>query len=46
MSQHDNRQQEYAYDEAEADANSKADTLAMLGFVLVIVAMAVYYVSR
>lgn len=46
MSHHDTRQHESAYDETEADANSKADTLAMLGFVLVIVTMAVYYVSR
>jgi hypothetical protein len=33
-------------DEQEMDANSRADVLAMLSLVAIIVTMAVFYVSR
>jgi len=33
-------------DEKELDANSRADTLAILALVAIVVIMAVYYVSR
>jgi hypothetical protein len=33
-------------DEQELDANSRADVLAMLSLVAIIVTMAVFYVSR
>ncbi len=44
MSHHDT--DNHDYNEAEAEANSTVDMFAMLGVVLVVVIMAVYYVSR
>ncbi len=45
MSHHDHHETAH-YDEATAEANSKADVLAMLSLVAIIVVLAVFYVGQ
>jgi hypothetical protein len=45
MSHHD-ASEHHVIDEKELDGNSRADTMAMLSFVLIIVTMAVFFSSR
>lgn len=44
MSHHDTPDTAH-YDEAEADANSKADVLAMFSLVVILVVMAAFFAS-
>ncbi len=43
---HHDASEHHVIDEKELDANSRADTLAMLSLVLIVVTMAVFFASR